>query len=39
MVELGDGELLISDVDGNRYRIVDWRRLDAASRRFLDRVV
>lgn len=39
VVDLGDGELLISDVDGNRYRIVDWRKLDAASRRFLDRVV
>jgi len=36
---LGDGELLIPDVDGNRYRIPDWRRLDALSRKFLMPVV
>jgi len=36
---LGDGELLIPDVDGNRYRIADWRRLDAQSRKFLMPVV
>jgi hypothetical protein len=39
IVDLGDGELLITDVDGNRYRIADWRKLNVASRRFLDRVV
>jgi len=39
IVDLGDGELLIADVDGNRYRIADWRKLNVASRRFLDRVV
>jgi hypothetical protein len=37
--ELGDGELLIPDADGNRYRIADWRRLDARSRRLLERVI
>ena len=39
VVDLGGGELLISDVDGNRYRVLDWRKLDSVSRRFLDRVV
>ena len=39
IVNLGDGELLVADVDGNRYRIPDWRTLDAVSRRFLERVV
>ena len=39
MEQLGDGELLIPDVDGNRYRIADWRRLDGKSRRLLERVV
>ncbi|MBN2310852.1 MAG: DUF1854 domain-containing protein, partial [Candidatus Hydrogenedentes bacterium] len=39
IVSLGDGELLIADVDGNRYRIDDWRRLNARSRQFLERVV
>jgi hypothetical protein len=37
--ELGDGELIIPDVDGNRYRIPDWRRLDARSRRLLGQMV
>ena len=37
--DLGDGELLIPDTDGNRYRIPDWRRLDARSRGLLERVV
>jgi len=37
--DLGDGELILSDVDGNRYRVVDWPALDARSRRFLERVV
>lgn len=39
MVELGDGELLIPDADGNRYRIADWRRLDTRSRRLLERIM
>lgn len=39
MEELGEGELLIPDVDGNRYRIADWRRLDARSRKLLERVI
>jgi hypothetical protein len=39
VVDLGGGELLITDVDGNRFRITDWRKLDLASRRFLERVV
>jgi len=37
--ELGDGGLLIPDVDGNRYRIADWRGLDARSRSLLESVV
>jgi hypothetical protein len=36
---LGDGELMIPDVDGNRYHVADWRGLDARSRRLLERVV
>ncbi len=39
MEELGDGELMIPDVDGNRYRVADWRRLDPQSRRLLERVI
>ena len=39
MEELGHGELLIPDVDGNRYRVADWRRLDPRSRRRLERIV
>ena len=35
LVEMGAGELILSDVDGNRYRILDWRKLDPASRRRL----
>lgn len=37
--ELGEGELLMSDVDGNRYRIEDWRRLDLRSLRLLERLI
>ncbi|HIJ64763.1 MAG TPA: DUF1854 domain-containing protein [Candidatus Hydrogenedentes bacterium] len=37
--DLGNGELLFADADGNRYRIANWRALDAKSRRFLERVV
>ena len=37
--DLGNGELILSDVDGNRYRVIDWRALDARSRRFLEQVV
>ena len=37
--ELGDGQLLLTDVDGNRYRIKHWQRLDARSRRLLERIV
>jgi len=37
--ELGDGELLIPDVDGNRYRIPDWEGLDAKSRSLLEWIV
>ena len=39
MEELGDGQFLITDVYGNRYRISDWRRLDVRSRRLLERVL
>ena len=38
-VELGEGELLISDVDGNRYRVADWRKLDPRSQHLLVRVI
>ena len=39
IVSLGGGEVLIADVDGNRYRIEDWRKLNVVSRRFLERVI
>ena len=39
IVNLGGGELLIADVDGNRYRIENWHNLNLQSRRFLERVV
>jgi Domain of unknown function (DUF1854) len=39
IVNLGGGELLIADVDGNRYRIENWHKLNLQSRRFLERVV
>lgn len=35
LVDMGVGELMLSDVDGNRFRIRDWRKLDSASRRRL----
>ena len=37
--ELGEGCLLLKDVDGNRYRIDDWRRLSHASRRLLEKLL
>ncbi len=37
--ELGDGRLLVTDVDGNRYLISHWERLDPRSRRLLERLV
>ena len=39
IVHLGEGQLLISDVDGNRFRIADWRKLNPRSQRYLERVV
>jgi hypothetical protein len=39
MEEWGEGELMFADMDGNRYRVADWRRLDVRSQRFLERVV
>lgn len=37
--ELGGGELMIPDVDGNRYRVANWHAMDPHSRRLLERVV
>jgi hypothetical protein len=37
--KLGDGRLLLADVDGNRYIINDWQSLDSRSRRLLERLV
>ena len=37
--DLGEGQFLIPDVDGNRYRVADWRDMDARSRRLLERVL
>ena len=38
-LDLGDGKVLIVDVDGNRFVVLDWPRLDPKSRRFLERVI
>ena len=37
--EQGDGELLMPDVDGNRYRVPDLETLGPRSRRLLERIV
>ena len=36
---MGDGRVLIMDVDGKRYMVEDWPRLDDKSRRLLERVL
>jgi len=36
---LGSGQVLIPDIDGNRYRVADWRRLDRRSRYLLEHVI
>ena len=37
--ERGEGELLLTDVDGNRYRFENWTQLDPRSRRLMERLV
>ena len=37
--ELPNGEMLVPDVDGNRYRIRDWESLDPKSRALLEGIV
>jgi hypothetical protein len=39
MDHLGGGELMFSDVDGNRYHVRDWTALDPQSRGLLERMV
>jgi hypothetical protein len=39
LIDLGNGEVLIIDVDGNRYKISDWHSLDSKSRRLLELVI
>ena len=39
ILDLGDGRVLIMDVDGNRYMVEDWPKLDDRSRRLLERVL
>ena len=36
LLSLDGGGYLISDVDGNRYRLVNWHRMDSKSRRYLE---
>jgi hypothetical protein len=36
ILDLGDGRVLIMDVDGNRYMVDDWLKLDNKSRRLLE---
>ena len=37
--ELADGQLMLADVNGNRYIVEHWQRLDPRSRRLLERLV
>ena len=39
ILDLGDGRVLIMDVEGNRYMVKDWPSLDDKSRRLLERVL
>ena len=39
MLYVAEDGLMITDVDGNRYRIHDWKELDARSRRCLQQLV
>jgi hypothetical protein len=39
ILDLGDGKVLINDVEGNRYMVKNWRDLDNRSRRLLERVL
>lgn len=37
--ELEGGEIFLTDVNENRYRIREWQTLDTRSRRFLERII
>ena len=39
ILDLGDGRVLINDVEGNRYMVKNWSGLDSRSRRMLERVL
>jgi hypothetical protein len=39
LVELSDGRLIVSDVDGNRFAIPDYTNLSRAAQAILDRVL
>ena len=39
LLDISDEAMMITDVDGNRYRIQDWTALDAKSRRYLEQLV
>lgn len=39
MLALDDGGFLLTDTDGNRYRLQDWTRMDARSRRLIEQFV
>jgi hypothetical protein len=39
VVELPDGRLIITDVDGNRFDIPDYTQLSRAAQTILDRVL
>ena len=36
---LGDGRILVQDADGNRYEILDYRRLDPASQALVEEML
>ena len=37
--ETSDGEIILTDVNENRYAITNYQNLDSRSRRFLDRII
>jgi len=39
ILDLGDGRVLINDVEGNRYMVKDWHGLDSKSKKLLERVL
>jgi hypothetical protein len=39
LLDISNEQMMITDVDGNRYRVLDWQSLDAKSKRYLEQLV